>query len=60
MATTVISQLNAYSVEIKERGTTIKFISTLATNALSALDKIASLYPVGPYQFIARLVKEAG
>ena len=48
--------MNTYSIEVIERGITRKFVTTLAANALAACNKIATLYQVGPYQFIARRV----
>lgn len=50
-------KLFKFSIETKLRGSTIKFETVNAPDARQAIEHVSGLYPVGPYEFVARLVK---
>jgi hypothetical protein len=48
--------MRTYSIEIRLRGMTIKFVAIKAPDALQAINNVCSLYAIGPYEFVARRV----
>ena len=49
--------MKLYRAEIKHLGSIVKVVGVHARCALDACDNIARPYPVGPFEFCARLVE---